>query len=77
MTVSRTPVGISGCHNCRRYSFDDVFLPPLTWNDPIVALFTSTSAVCVYGLAVEDVELIFFLGTILRCCLCIGGLDRR
>ncbi|MFM6138144.1 MAG: ATPase, partial [Sphaerospermopsis kisseleviana] len=25
-----------------------------TWNDPIVALFTSTSAVCVTGLAVVD-----------------------
>ncbi len=33
-----------------------------TWNDPIVALFTSTSAVCVTGLAVVDT------GTYFSCC---------
>jgi len=31
-----------------------------TWNDPIVALFTSTSAVCVTGLGVVDTYFSFF-----------------
>jgi len=31
-----------------------------TWNDPIVALFTSTSAVCVTGLGVVDTGTYFF-----------------
>jgi len=35
-----------------------------TWNDPIVALFTSTSAVCVTGLGVVDTGTYFSLGTI-------------
>jgi len=34
-----------------------------TWNDPIVALFTSTSAVCVTGLGLS-IPAFFFLGTI-------------
>jgi trk system potassium uptake protein TrkH len=46
------------------------------WNDPIVALFTSTSAVCVTGLAVEDTGTEFsFLGQLFIALLAqIGGL---
>jgi len=36
-----------------------------TWNDPIVALFTSTSAVCVTGLGVVDTGTYFSLGQFL------------
>ncbi len=47
-----------------------------TWNDPIVALFTSTSAVCVTGLAVEDTGTYFsFWGQFFVVALVqIGGL---
>lgn len=47
-----------------------------TWNDPIVALFTSTSAVCVTGLAVVDTGTDFsFLGQLIILMLAqIGGL---
>jgi len=47
-----------------------------TWNDPIVALFTSTSAVCVTGLAVEDTGTYFsFWGQLFVVALVqIGGL---
>lgn len=47
-----------------------------TWNDPIVALFTSTSAVCVTGLAVEDIGTYFsFWGQLFIVTLVqIGGL---
>jgi trk system potassium uptake protein TrkH len=46
------------------------------WNDPIVALFTSTSAVCVTGLAVVDTGTEFsFLGQLFIALLAqIGGL---
>jgi len=46
------------------------------WNDPIVALFTSTSAVCVTGLAVVDTGTDFsFLGQLFIALLAqIGGL---
>lgn len=46
------------------------------WNDPIVALFTSTSAVCVTGLAVVDTGTDFsFLGQLFILMLVqIGGL---
>jgi trk system potassium uptake protein TrkH len=46
------------------------------WNDPIVALFTSTSAVCVTGLAVVDTGTQFsFLGQLFIALLAqIGGL---
>ncbi|NLQ06082.1 TrkH family potassium uptake protein [Cylindrospermopsis raciborskii] len=47
-----------------------------TWNDPIVALFTSTSAVCVTGLSVVDPGTYFsFWGQLLILLLVqIGGL---
>ncbi|MFM7371049.1 MAG: ATPase, partial [Sphaerospermopsis kisseleviana] len=47
-----------------------------TWNDPIVALFTSTSAVCVTGLAVVDTGTDFsFWGQLFILLLAqIGGL---
>lgn len=47
-----------------------------TWNDPIVALFTSTSAVCVTGLAVVDTGTYFsFWGQFFIVALVqIGGL---
>lgn len=47
-----------------------------TWNDPIVALFTSTSAVCVTGLAVVDTGTYFsFWGQFIVVALVqIGGL---
>ena len=47
-----------------------------TWNDPIVALFTSTSAVCVTGLIVVDTGSYFsFWGQIIILFLIsIGGL---
>jgi len=47
-----------------------------TWNDPIVALFTSTSAVCVTGLAVVDTGTYFsFWGQFFVLALVqIGGL---
>ncbi|MBE9055938.1 TrkH family potassium uptake protein [Sphaerospermopsis sp. LEGE 08334] len=47
-----------------------------TWNDPIVALFTSTSAVCVTGLAVVDTGTDFsFWGQLFILMLAqIGGL---
>ncbi|TAE59269.1 MAG: ATPase [Nostocales cyanobacterium] len=47
-----------------------------TWNDPIVALFTSTSAVCVTGLAVVDTGTYFsFIGQLVIAMLAqIGGL---
>ncbi|MDJ0737750.1 MAG: TrkH family potassium uptake protein [Nostocaceae cyanobacterium] len=47
-----------------------------TWNDPIVALFTSTSAVCVTGLIVEDTGTYFsFWGQLCILLLAqIGGL---
>ena len=47
-----------------------------TWNDPIVALFTSTSAVCVTGLAVVDTGTYFsFWGQFFVVALVqIGGL---
>ncbi|PPS43358.1 TrkH family potassium uptake protein [Chroococcidiopsis sp. TS-821] len=47
-----------------------------TWNDPIVALFTATSAVCVTGLAVEDTGTYFsFWGQLFLLMLVqIGGL---
>lgn len=47
-----------------------------TWNDPIIALFTSTSAVCVTGLAVVDTGTYFsFWGQLLILILAqIGGL---
>jgi trk system potassium uptake protein TrkH len=47
-----------------------------TWNDPIVALFTSTSAVCVTGLAVVDTGTYFsFWGELFILLLAqIGGL---
>ena len=47
-----------------------------TWNDPIVALFTSTSAVCVTGLAVVDTGTYFsFWGQFILVALVqIGGL---
>jgi len=47
-----------------------------TWNDPIVALFTSTSAVCVTGLAVVDTGTYFsFWGQVFIALLVqIGGL---
>ena len=47
-----------------------------TWNDPIVALFTSTSAVCVTGLAVVDTGTYFsFWGQLFILLLAqIGGL---
>jgi trk system potassium uptake protein len=46
------------------------------WNDPIVALFTATSAVCVTGLAVEDTGTYFsFWGQLFLLTLIqIGGL---
>ncbi len=46
------------------------------WNDPIVALFTSTSAVCVTGLAVVDTGTYFsFVGQVFLLLLIqIGGL---
>ncbi|NET70533.1 MAG: ATPase [Sphaerospermopsis sp. SIO1G2] len=46
------------------------------WNDPVVALFTSTSAVCVTGLAVVDTGTDFsFIGQLLILMLAqIGGL---
>jgi len=46
------------------------------WNDPVVALFTSTSAVCVTGLAVVDTGTDFsFLGQLFIALLAqIGGL---
>ncbi len=46
------------------------------WNDPIVALFTSTSAVCVTGLAVVDTGTYFsFWGQFFIVALVqIGGL---
>jgi trk system potassium uptake protein TrkH len=46
------------------------------WNDPIVALFTSTSAVCVTGLVVVDTGSYFsFWGQLIIACLIeIGGL---
>ncbi|WP_066380025.1 TrkH family potassium uptake protein [Anabaena sp. CA = ATCC 33047] len=47
-----------------------------TWNDPVVALFTSTSAVCVTGLAVVDTGTYFsFWGQLFILMLAqIGGL---
>ena len=47
-----------------------------TWNDPIVAIFTATSAVCVTGLAVVDTATDFsFWGQLLILMLAqIGGL---
>ncbi len=47
-----------------------------TWNDPIVALFTSTSAVCVTGLAVVDTGTYFsFWGQLFIALLVqVGGL---
>ena len=47
-----------------------------TWNDPIVALFTSTSAVCVTGLSVDDPGTYFsFWGQLLILLLVqVGGL---
>ena len=47
-----------------------------TWNDPIVALFTSTSAVCVTGLAVVDTGTYFsFWGQLFIALLIqVGGL---
>ena len=47
-----------------------------TWNDPIVALFTSTSAVCVSGLSVVDVGTYFsFWGQFMILVLVqVGGL---
>lgn len=47
-----------------------------TWNDPIVALFTSTSAVCVTGLAVVDTGTYFsFWGQLFIVMLAqVGGL---
>ncbi|MUH00940.1 ATPase [Scytonema sp. UIC 10036] len=47
-----------------------------TWNDPIVALFTSTSAVCVTGLGVVDTGTYFsFWGQLFMALLVqIGGL---
>jgi trk system potassium uptake protein TrkH len=47
-----------------------------TWNDPIVALFTSTSAVCVTGLAVVDTGTYFsFWGQFIVVALVqVGGL---
>jgi trk system potassium uptake protein TrkH len=47
-----------------------------TWNDPIVALFTSTSAVCVTGLAVVDTGTYFsFWGQVFIALLVqVGGL---
>lgn len=47
-----------------------------TWNDPIVALFTSTSAVCVTGLGVVDTGTYFsFWGQFFLVALVqIGGL---
>lgn len=47
-----------------------------TWNDPIVALFTSTSAVCVTGLTVVDTGTYFsFWGQFFVVALVqIGGL---
>jgi trk system potassium uptake protein len=47
-----------------------------TWNDPLVALFTSTSAVCVTGLSVVDVGTYFsFWGQFFVAALVqIGGL---
>jgi len=46
-----------------------------TWNDPIVALFTSTSAVCVTGLGVVDTGTFFFFGDNFCCHLVQIGLD--
>ncbi|MEA5616501.1 TrkH family potassium uptake protein [Cronbergia sp. UHCC 0137] len=47
-----------------------------TWNDPIVALFTSTSAVCVTGLAVVDTgtEFSFWGQLVIMLLAQIGGL---
>jgi trk system potassium uptake protein len=47
-----------------------------TWNDPLVALFTTTSAVCVTGLAVVDTGTYFsFWGQlIIALDVQIGGL---
>ncbi|MBR8835351.1 MAG: ATPase [Stigonema ocellatum SAG 48.90 = DSM 106950] len=47
-----------------------------TWNDPIVALFTSTSAVCVTGLSVVDIGTYFsFWGQLfILILLQVGGL---
>jgi trk system potassium uptake protein len=47
-----------------------------TWNDPIIALFTSTSAVCVTGLAVVDTGTYFsFWGQVFLALLVqVGGL---
>lgn len=47
-----------------------------TWNDPIVALFTSTSAVCVTGLSVVDIGSYFsFWGQLqILVLLQVGGL---
>ncbi len=47
-----------------------------TWNDPVVALFTSTSAVCVTGLAVVDTGTVFsFWGQLWIVLLAqVGGL---
>ncbi len=47
-----------------------------SWNAPIVALFTSTSAVCVTGLSVVDLGTYFsFWGQLIIACLIqIGGL---
>ena len=47
-----------------------------TWNDPIVALFTSTSAVCVTGLIVVDTGSYFsFWGQLIILLLIqVGGL---
>jgi len=42
-------------HYCGKHPPDDALSTSSgTWNDPIVALFTSTSAVCVTGLGVVD-----------------------
>jgi len=52
-------------HYCGKHPPDDALSTSSgTWNDPIVALFTSTSAVCVTGLGLSIPAPIFFLGTI-------------
>jgi trk system potassium uptake protein TrkH len=70
-------LGIFGSHLCGDHTADDAFSTGSgVWNDPIVALFTSTSAVCVTGLSVVDPGTYFsFWGQLFIILLVqVGGL---
>jgi len=68
--LSNNLPGIPRRHYCGKHPPDDALFTSGTWNDPIVALFTSTSAVCVTGLGVVDTGTYFFFWDNFCCHPC-------